>query len=122
MIITNSYSKEAEIKHLYDISQSVTQNTSWKIALDEIVTLTRSIFIFDNLVVYLITPAQKSLEVVYARAAGRGRSAEADMTWGENIANTVIHTREVNRARTAKYRDKESPGTALRARNPAEHR
>lgn len=95
MVITNSYSKEVENKHLYDISQSVTQNTSWKIALDEIVTLTRSIFIYDNLVVYLLTPTQKSLEVVYARAAGRGRSAEADMTWGENIANNVIQSRKL---------------------------
>lgn len=94
MVTTNNHSNEADIQHLYDISQSVTQNASWKTALDEIVNLTRSIFIFDNLVVYLLTPPHNSLEVVYARAAGRGRSAEADMAWGENIATNVIQSRK----------------------------
>lgn len=95
MVATNNHSNQVEINHLYAISQKVTQITNWKNALNEIVTLTRSIFIFDNLVVYLLTPLQKSLEVVYARAAGRGRSAEADMTWGENIATSVIQGRSL---------------------------
>ena len=69
------------INHLYTISQKVTQTLEWKPALDEIVTLCRSVFIFDNLVVYSNTPPKYVSEVVYARAAGRGRSAEADMSW-----------------------------------------
>lgn len=95
MVTTSSQSTQTDIRHLYEISQKVTQNSDWKTALDEIVTLTRSIFIYDNLVVYLLTPPAKTLEVVYARAAGRGRSAEADMTWGENIANNVIQNRKL---------------------------
>ena len=57
-------------------------------------TLSRAVFIFDNLVVYLATPPKNLIEVVYARAAGRGRSAEADMAWGESIAASVIQTNQ----------------------------
>lgn len=86
-------SSRVEIKHLYAISQIVTQMLNWKPALDEIVKLSRSIFIFDNLVVYLSSP-KNILEVVYARAAGRGRSAEAEMAWGDAIAAAVIQKKE----------------------------
>jgi signal transduction histidine kinase len=83
-------SNPVEIKHLYAISQIVTQTLEWRSALDEIVKLSRAIFIFDNLVVYQMVPPKNILEVVYARAAGRGRSAEADMAWGENMALSVM--------------------------------
>ena len=81
---------KVDIQHLYTISQKVTQTLDWKPALDEIVTLCRRVFIFDNLVVYLNTPPKYVSEVVYARAAGRGRSAEADMSWGETVASAVM--------------------------------
>ena len=81
------------IDHLYTISQKVTQTLEWKPALDEIVTLCRRVFIYDNLVVYLNTPPKYVSEVVYARAAGRGRSAEADMSWGESVASAVIQNK-----------------------------
>jgi signal transduction histidine kinase len=87
------HSTQVEVKHLYAISQIVTQMLNWKIALDEIVKLSRAIFIFDNLVVYLSTPTN-NLEVVYARAAGRGRYAEADMPWGDAMAAAVIQKKE----------------------------
>jgi signal transduction histidine kinase len=32
----------------------------------------------------------KGLEVVYARAVGRGKTAEADAVWGEGVANQVL--------------------------------
>jgi two-component system sensor histidine kinase KdpD len=93
MTIKNNQPARVEIKHLYTISQIVTQMLNWKPALDEIVKLSRAIFIFDNLVVYLSTP-KNILEVVYARAAGRGRSAEAEMAWGDAIAAAVIQKKE----------------------------
>lgn len=93
MISKNVQSNKVEIQHLYAISQIVTQMLNWKLALDEIVKLSRAIFIFDNLVVYLTTP-KNNLEVVYARAAGRGRSAEAEMPWGDAIAAAVIQKKE----------------------------
>ncbi len=82
-----------QLEHLYAISKSITQTLEWKKALDDIANLVRRIFIFDNLVVYLGGKNGEGLEVVYARATGRGRSAEADSAWGENAAFDAIQTR-----------------------------
>ncbi len=66
-------SAEVGLDHLYEISRIVTQTSEWRPALNEIATLVRTIFIFDNLVVYLADPARHDLDVMYARAMGRGR-------------------------------------------------
>ncbi len=81
-------------EHLYSISKIVAQSGECKPALDEITTFVHSTFIFDNLVLYHIDPATGALEVFYARAMGRGRSAEADIAWGELIANAIIQKGE----------------------------
>jgi signal transduction histidine kinase len=83
-------STEVGLDHLYEISRIVTQTSEWKPALNEIASLVRTIFIFDNLVVYLADPARHDLDVMYARAMGRGRSAEADIAWGEIVANQIM--------------------------------
>lgn len=83
-------STEIGLDHLYEISRIVTQTTEWRPALNEIASLVRTIFIFDNIVVYLADPARHDLDVMYARAMGRGRSAEADIAWGETLANQLM--------------------------------
>ncbi len=90
MSVPKYSSAEVGLDHLYEISRIVTQTSEWKPALNEIVTLVRTILIFDNLVVYLADPARHDLDVMYARAMGRGRSAEADIAWGEIIANQIM--------------------------------
>lgn len=79
-----------ETSHLYEIGRIVARTTDWNEALNSIVPIIRQVFIFDNLVVYLVDPIQRTLDVTYARAVGRGRSAEADISWGENLANAVL--------------------------------
>lgn len=83
-------STEVGLNHLYEISRIITQTSDWKMALNEVASLVRSIFIFDNLVLYLANPDRHDLDVMYARAMGRGRSAEADIAWGEIIANQIM--------------------------------
>jgi signal transduction histidine kinase len=95
MVSNNALPGQVKPNHLYTISQIVTQTLDWKPALDEIVKLSRAFFIFDNLVVYQSSQPRHFLEVVYAKAAGRGRSAEADMAWGENIAAAVIQKNDI---------------------------
>jgi signal transduction histidine kinase len=80
---------------LYQISRVVTLSAEWKPALDQVSSLVRSILIFDNLAVYLRDPNNRHLEVVYAKAVGRGRNSEADIAWGENIANRVSETQQM---------------------------
>ena len=84
-----------KLEHLYAIGKAIAQATEWKPALDEISTLVRPIFIFDNLAVYLFDQQTKAIDVMYARAMGRGRKAEADVSWGETLANQVIVNNEV---------------------------
>ncbi len=67
----------------------------WKKGLDVLFTTLRQGFMFDNVVIYR-AEAQTSLpEAIYARALGRGRSAEAEAAWGESLANTVLNERRI---------------------------
>lgn len=70
-------------------------NENWKVAIDELVRSLRKIFVFDNLVVYLSEKAGNPPEAVYAKSLGRGRQAEADAAWGENITNQVLSTGKI---------------------------
>lgn len=79
-----------ERDHLYFIGQTVAQARDWKAALDSIIHVIRPMFIFDNVVIYLCDPKSKVLDAAYARATGRGRSAEADVSWGEAFANQIV--------------------------------
>ncbi len=50
----------------------------------------RSRFVFDNIAIYKTEKNSGIPDAVYARAVGRGRSKEADASWGEELANQVI--------------------------------
>ena len=50
----------------------------------------RKEFVFDNVAAYLYDDETDLLEVVYARAIGRAKNAEADAAWGDTIATQVI--------------------------------
>jgi hypothetical protein len=80
-----------ELEAIYAISRVVTRATELDASMDEIIGIAREVFIFDNVVLYLHQEAD-SLEPSYARAIGRGRNAEADLAWGETIANEVHRT------------------------------
>ena len=78
-----------ELEAVYAISSAVAQAANVDSALDEIVRLTRPVFIFDNVAVYLLGE-NHHLEPRYARIVGRGRSAGEDLEWGETIATAVL--------------------------------
>jgi len=80
-----------EIKVLYAISQIVADAEDIDISLDEIVRQSRSVFIFDNMVLYQ-KGSDDSIEPTYARAIGRGRFREADLAWGERIAQEAYQS------------------------------
>ncbi len=86
---------EDELGTVYTISQILDRATHWKPALDKVVPLLRSIFIFDNLVLYLPDAVSQQLEVAYARVVGRGRSVGPDINWGEGIASQAFKTNQV---------------------------
>ncbi len=98
--------------HLYEISRIVAQTHEWNQALDRIVPLIRSLIIFDNLAVFLADPIYQNLDVVYARAVGRGRSAEADIAWGEDLATCIMDEPKVT------VREPEADSTLDRLERP----
>jgi len=78
-----------ELDAIYAISRVVTRASELDASLDEIIGIARTVFIFDNIVLYVHQQAD-SIEPSYARAIGRGRNSESDLAWGEPIANDVL--------------------------------
>ncbi len=86
--------KSQELRTICEMSRVILKAVDSASALKEITRIARPAFIFDNIVLY--QPREEgSLEPIYARSVGRGRSAEADMAWGEAIANEVLKTQEI---------------------------
>ncbi|MEW6651346.1 MAG: GAF domain-containing protein, partial [Chloroflexota bacterium] len=79
----------------FQISQVFWEKKTWRESIDRLVQMIRPYFIFDNLVIYLSDPMTLNLDVAYAKATGRGKSAEADVAWGEIIASRVIESRQI---------------------------
>lgn len=80
---------------LLDAGTIVARFEEWKPAFDQLSQTIRSSIIFDHFVVYQPGADNNSIELKYARALGRGRSAEADTTWGESTAVEVIQTGKI---------------------------
>ncbi len=78
------------LSSLHNIFQEVQKKSDWRSALDVLFVSMRDSFVFDNAAIYLEEPRTKGVEVVYARAVGRGKTAEADAAWGESLATEVI--------------------------------
>lgn len=72
------------------IAEIVTKTNDLKTTLDNLIKSMRAGFIFDNLALYRAEPDSTLSEVIYARAVGRGKKAEADAAWGERIASQVM--------------------------------
>lgn len=83
-----------EASVLYRISETFLQCDTWRTAMDSLIKLVRPYFIFDNVVLYLVDPMTISLDVAYAKATGRGKSAEADVAWGEILGTRVVETKQ----------------------------
>jgi len=78
----------------YSLSIIASSPEPWKILLEKLFSTCRRHFIFDNLVIY--GPGEETIptDVLYARAVGRGKSAEADVAWGSSIVNRVVQERK----------------------------
>ncbi len=83
------------VTFLYLINKILSGMENLRDAMNALVPVIRDYFIFDNIVVFLVDPMTLNLDVAYARATGRGKSAEADVAWGEIIGSQVIDSRQV---------------------------
>jgi len=82
----------SQIHHVY---QQALQQQDWKAALDTLFVSLRGSFVFDNAALYLLDSKHNALEGAYARALGRGKTAEAEADWGEEIANEAFNANQM---------------------------
>lgn len=75
--------------------QNAVQEEDWRTALDSLIQSLREILVFDNLAIFIIDKDGETSEIAYARAVGREKDAEADASWGEEIAVRVIESEEI---------------------------
>jgi signal transduction histidine kinase len=78
------------LDYLQGLTQIATQPGNLRGVLEQFLIELRKNFVFDNVAVYLLDRTHKSLEVKYARAIGRAKTAEADAAWGETFASQVV--------------------------------
>jgi K+-sensing histidine kinase KdpD len=92
---THDYFRGIEKETLLTISQMAAHGENWKDQLDQIIQFTRPYFIFDNIVIYFTEIETDRVDVLYARATGRGKSKGADISWGESVGNRVIAEKKI---------------------------
>jgi signal transduction histidine kinase len=78
------------LNSLFALFRKASAQAEWKSALESLVIKLRPFMVFDNIVIYMTDPATSTLEVAYARALGRGKTAEADAAWGDRFAADVL--------------------------------
>ncbi len=83
-----------ELEAVYAISRAVAQSMDVDTALDDIIHLTRPVFIFDSMVLYLSRETDL-LDASYARLIGRGQSADGELAWGDSVAYECFHNNQV---------------------------
>ncbi len=83
------------LEYFYSLLQVVNNQPDWRSALDSLLASARREFMFDNVALYLLDSEGGTLDVGYARAVGRGKRAEADVSWGESLAGKVIARKEM---------------------------
>ncbi|HEY5731478.1 MAG TPA: GAF domain-containing sensor histidine kinase [Anaerolineales bacterium] len=66
-----------------------------RIIIEKFLEVLRKEFVFDNVAAYLQDDNTGTLEIVYARAVGRAKNAEADADWGEDIAHKVLAKKQL---------------------------
>jgi signal transduction histidine kinase len=78
------------LAYLQNLMQLAVHGGTSRNAMEKFMLALRREFVFDNVAVYLQDESTEMLEVVYARAVGRSKDAEADAAWGDEFAGLVM--------------------------------
>ena len=78
------------LAYIQTLVQAANSSDDWKTAMDKLLVALRAEFVFDNVAIYIASPTDLNLEIIHARAVGRGKAAEADAAWGESLATKVL--------------------------------
>lgn len=78
------------LSYLQELMQIATSPDNSRNNIEKFIVALRKEFVFDNVAVYLQDETTQNLEIMYARAIGRSKTAEADAAWGEDFAGKVV--------------------------------
>jgi signal transduction histidine kinase len=78
------------LEYLRELMKITVQTGDSRNATEKFLATLREQFVFDNVAAYIQDDLTETLEVVYARAVGRAKSAEADAAWGDVFAGQVL--------------------------------
>jgi len=78
------------LSYFHELMKIVIEAGDTRKTAEKFLVTLRQQFVFDNVAVYLQDEATGTLEIVYARAVGRAKNAEADADWGETFASQVL--------------------------------
>ena len=78
------------LEYLHGLTQIASQPGNLRTILEQFLAELRKNFVVDNVAAYLLDETHATLEVEYARAIGRAKTAEADAAWGETFAGQVV--------------------------------
>ena len=73
-----------------ELIKTLNERSDTREVVERFLAVLRKKFVFDNVAAYLQDSETGTLEIVYARAVGRAKDAEADAAWGEDIATQVL--------------------------------
>jgi signal transduction histidine kinase len=81
---------EQAFSYIHELIKTALAAGDSRVAIESFLANLRQEFVFDNVAVYLHDERAGTLEIVYARAIGRAKTAEADADWGEMFAGQVV--------------------------------
>ena len=76
--------------YIHELMRTALDASDPRGSIENFLSMLRQQFVFDNVAVYLHDEKANTLEIVYARAVGRAKNAEADAAWGETFASQVL--------------------------------
>jgi signal transduction histidine kinase len=81
---------EQAFSYIHELIKTALEAGDSRASIESFLANLRQQFVFDNVAVYLQDERSSTLEIVYARAIGRAKTAEADAAWGETFAGQVV--------------------------------
>ena len=79
-----------EFSYIHELLRTALDASDPRASIENFLSILRQQFVFDNVAVYIQDEKTSALEIVYARAVGRAKTAEADAAWGETFAGQVM--------------------------------
>jgi signal transduction histidine kinase len=81
--------------YVNELLTALNKDNDSRTVVENFLAVLRREFVFDNVAAYLQDDQNGTLDIVYARAVGRAKNAEADAAWGEDIAVQVLAKKQL---------------------------